>query len=287
MDAKNIKNPLLRKFVKVHCEKLKLPISRIGKCEYWNEEKKEDTKKVAKHLSLQILLFAGMSEETAKAAFRWDGPTWCDHEFSVGDWNFSTKYDLCMLSSVIKLADRLMSGDKRTEVGMKYPEFKKESLIKKYKLQLTGTHIDPRYLEDDFYKDRLEMVTHEIWQNENRTISFTFTPDRMGKGGYAGATFPTHEKAIEFTKWFFKHKSWYVKDWDLFENGLGGLGLKEIDNYNVKWNEEQREKKHVAKEVKTYGKKTIAITKPVLVKKLKYAVIVETKGKNPVRLIKI
>ncbi len=200
----------------------KIPFNRIGECKSFFEDGKMES------ICMEILRFSGMKEEIVQAAIYGITPTKCDTEFGENS-NWCNQYDLRMLSTVIEFANKFMSGIQLCEVGMKYPNFTPSMLIKKYRLTLNGLY-EPKFSRE--YTKQERKTFYEVWQNEDRSISFSFEKDRMGKGGYAGAIFQTHEDAIKFTKWFFNHKKWYVKDWDLFDNGLGGLGINEIIEFN-------------------------------------------------------
>lgn len=289
--AHKIKNKALAAFVKAQCLKAGIPMGEIGNTKSFYTEGKPEMF----ILCNQIFEFAGIEEKYAHAALCGVSNIKCDGEISWGNnspWNWATMYDLCMLNHTIHMADNFMNGDQRCEVGMKYPQFNAKKLIEKYGLTSTGFH-EP-YFSLDKPEDQKTFI--EVWQNEDRTISFSFDKNKMGTGyRYAGATFATHAQALEFTKWFLRHKSFYIKDLDIFFNRLGGMCLSEIDKFNAEW---KRERAIYLKEIKGYTKratgissprikKSVAIAKPVLVKKLKYAVVVQTLGKNPVRVIKV
>jgi len=208
--------------VKAHCKRLKLSYYSIGEYKNFTEDS------TIENLAIDILRFSGMKEEHVQAAMYGVSTILCDNEMGVKH-NWSVMYDLAMLAHAIKFADKFMCGNRFCEVGMKYPQFDAKALIKKYKLTLTTVY-EPMFSRG--YTESERKTYYEIYQNETKTISFSFEKDRMGKGGYAGATFQTLESAVAFTKWFFNHKSWYVKDWDLFTNGLGGIGHKELIEIN-------------------------------------------------------
>ena len=120
-----------------------------------------------------------------------------------------------------------MNGDQRCEVGIKYPYFNKKILIKRYILSLTGVYEPKWSKESKSYK-----TFYELWQNEDKTVSFSFEKGHMGEGGYCGATFDNFERAIYFVEWFLQNSNNEAKDIDLFINRLGGLSLNEVDAIN-------------------------------------------------------
>jgi len=219
-----MKTELTNKVLEV-CKKLGITFSTIKNRERYIEIPG------ANEAAIEILEFAGIPHKYAHAAVHGIPETpQCENELA-SSWNWSRMHDTIMLGIAIEFAEQYMKGNQRCEVGMKYPEFRKSILIKKYNLTITGT------FEPVWSRERLpkEKTFYEVWQNPNRTIQFSFEAGRMGIGGYAGMSFPTLKEAYDFVVWYFKHKSFYVKDVDLFTNGLGGLNVKEFDKFNLEF----------------------------------------------------
>lgn len=187
----------------------------------------------AKEVSIEIMLMAGMDKKTALAAMYGvqHSPKTQVSVYLTDVWNFCQMYDGYILQYCIDLATRFIEGNQYCEVGLKYPHFEPLFLIQRYKLIKTGVH-EPNWSKIDKDKKANERTYYELWQNEDKTVSFSFEKDRMGKGGYAGATFDTFERAINFIEWFFQNPQNNVKDCDLFINKLGGLSLKEVTEIN-------------------------------------------------------
>lgn len=102
------------------------------------------------------------------------------------------------------------------DMGMKYPMFDRSELIKKYGLFSLGVF------------SHSNNIKYEVWTNEKRTVYFSFAPGEIGDGGYAGATFKEWEDVFNFLDWFLSNPVNYIKDLNLFYNGLGGLSYSEI-----------------------------------------------------------
>jgi len=188
----------------------------------------------AKQAGIEIMLLAGISKRIALAAvYGVQNSPKCNTSAYLTDvWNFCSMYDGFCLDYCIKLADQYFSGNENCEVGMKYPEFEPYFLINKYAVAKTG-EFEPNWSKER-YKERkekgeeVERTFYELWENEDRSISFSFEVGRMGKGGYSGATFKSFEAAVQFVEWFINNSQNYVKDIDLFTNRLGGLSLSEV-----------------------------------------------------------
>ena len=203
----------------------KIPKSLIGKRENFPG---------AKQAGIEIMLLAGMSKRLALSAVYGSQaqPKSDVSSYLLDIWNFCTMYDGCCLQYCIELAERYFSGNMECEVGLEYPSFNKELLIKRYMLTKTGL-FEPswskeRYEERKTKEPDCERTYYELWEDENKTVSFSFESGRMGEGGYAGATFDDFERALCFVEWFLNVPSHFVKDIDLFINRLGGLSLKEV-----------------------------------------------------------
>ena len=196
---------------------------------------------------MSIMKISGVPEHIAYTALYGVPPTKSDNEMGE-KWNWTSMYDDCMLRHSIRFADNYLTGkSKHTEVGLKYPKFNPALLIKKYNLKFVGT------IETDWskkYKVCEDKSFYDVWQSKDRTVNFSFLKGYMGKHGYASAHFPNPDAAIEFIKWFFNHKSFYIKNIDFINNGLGGLSRKEIKD-GIKNLQEVKERKAYLKVLKT------------------------------------
>jgi len=187
----------------------------------------------AKETAIKIMLMAGMSKRIALSAVYGvqNNPKCNTSCYLLDEWNFCTMYDGYCLQYCIELATKFIEENQQCEVGMKYPEFEPLFLVQKYGLSKTGI-FEPNWSKKDLDRKASERTYYELWQNEDKSVSFSFEKGRMGKGGYAGATFDTFEKAISFVEWFFKSPTNYLKDCDLFINRLGGLSSNEVSEIN-------------------------------------------------------
>jgi len=68
------------------------------------------------------------------------------------------------------------------------------------------------------------------WQYEDKAGNiYTFAPDRIGKGGYAGAVMVNFREAQKLLRFLFSSRKHYIKDLDVGYNTLGGMGIEELD----------------------------------------------------------
>src|SRR5579859_3447529 len=128
---------------------------------------------------------------------------------------FGQLFDTACIRHCILLGAKWVKGNQWCEVGMKYPHFQPGRFIKKWKLERTGE-----------YQSQICKTVYEIWNNPEETMIWSCEKGRMGDGGYAGLIFHSYKKAIEFVDWFTGCASHYVKDIDMFINGLGGVNIE-------------------------------------------------------------
>lgn len=175
---------------------------------------------------VEIMKAANISYGLADAAMYGIKPPYngADHEMSSTGYNFCNYYNGAKLKYVIMFVTDIAKGVKYWEVGLKYPQFRKDYLIRKYKLNLITTVL--AYPEMNM-PDHLKTY-YEVWQDTAKEYTFTFEKDRMGTGGYAGLVVDSIDKVYWFVQWFLSKKSFYVKDVDLYYNRLGGFGIDKL-----------------------------------------------------------
>lgn len=215
-------HPKVKEIVLNVLKELNIDTKKIGLCG------QEGNFPFAEMAAVQIMQGVGLSFEQCNIALNGVPPQGCDTEFGE-NWNWTRSYDGYMLQCAIEFANDYFTQSGFFEVGMKYPTFRKDILIKKFKLTHVGT------FETEYSKERpLEYKTfYEVWQDADKNYTFSFEKDRMGKGGYAGLVVKTVEQAIDYCKWFLSKKSFYVKDMDLFINGLGGFNKEELKTFGL------------------------------------------------------
>lgn len=208
----------LAKNVKSLLKSLNISTDKIGLCG------QEGSFKMAEIAAVKIMESVGIPFETCNHALNGVPPTGCDTEFGE-NWNWTKSYDGHLLLQAIKFADKFTRHEPFYEVGMKYPMFNPNVLIEKYNLNYIGT------IETDFSKEHLEgdrKIFYDVWQSADKDYTFSFEKGRMGLGGYAGLVTKTITQSVDFCKWYLSNRRFYVKDFDLFFNGLGGLGISEL-----------------------------------------------------------
>lgn len=174
--------------------------------------------------SVKIMESVGISLEYCNYALNGVPPKGCDNEMGE-NWNWTRMYQGIMLEYAIELANNYFNKASYYEVGMKYPVFHVSLLVKKYNLSLVRT-VEPEFSKS--YTDPDRKTFYDVFQDPNKKYTFSFVKDGIGKGGYAGLVTTSMKDAVNFCKWYLKHKSFYIKDMDLFNNGLGGLTFKEL-----------------------------------------------------------
>jgi len=131
-------------------------------------------------------------------------------------------YDGYQINSAIRFADRYLKGETRVEVGMKKPEF---NLTKFKKLFSVGeavkmlSYVSPITGDGYFY---------DVFSDDKGNV-FTFEPNSISKGGYAGAVFVNEAEALKFLDFLLGDEKHYVKDLDIGLNSLGGWNIAQVD----------------------------------------------------------
>jgi hypothetical protein len=169
-------------------------------------------------IALSIMEFAGIEPEYAQAAI---------HGFAIEDLqypNWTGCYESIIIRNAVRLADKYMSGDERFEVGLKYPEFDLHEIAHKYQLFDTGC----------FRKETQPEFIYYVWQNREKSISMSCTPNIERNPRYVGFTFPDFQTGKDFVYWLLVEKEFYVKDLSIFFNTLGGLSAERIEQFNGK-----------------------------------------------------
>jgi hypothetical protein len=156
--------------------------------------------------------------------------------------------------SVNRYVDRIVSAVKgnKFEIGLKYPNINWSSIIKKYSIQKEPETIKG---EVSVYKNIKENKVYAIYKGKNVVLGTTIDRERYvdgkldkddyykrdvptdGKfeGGYWGLVTSSKEIMYDIAKMILSQKSGYVKDIELFINGLGGIHSQDLDLNKVEY----------------------------------------------------
>jgi len=147
------------------------------------------------------------------------GPTdlMADCEFSPGRSGLVTWHGPWAINWAERIGRRWAFGEKRIEIGMKYPRFDVDKFMHQFKARLVGP-VENREITYWLYKD----VSGNV---------YTFAPDAIGKGGYAGAVMADLNQARRFLRFLLGNRKHYIKDINVGFNSLGGLGITEVDDF--------------------------------------------------------
>ncbi|GGA92592.1 hypothetical protein [Puia dinghuensis] len=152
----------------------------------------------------------------------------CEHELS-DICGFGELYDTACIRHCILLGAKWVNGDQWCEVGMKYPTFFPTRFIKKWKLTWVGEYESPSC-----------NTIFDIWENPDKSMIWSCEKGRLGQGGYAGLIFHSFEHALQFVEWYVGNPSHYVKDIDMFINGLGGMDIEKYLAFQAQLEASQR-----------------------------------------------
>jgi hypothetical protein len=120
-----------------------------------------------------------------------------------------------------KIALRRARGDRRVEIGMKYPTFNKLAFNDAFKPIPLG-------------QATRRTMTYSSWSDRTGNV-WTFAPGQEGDGGYAGFIAKNQTEAWKWLRFLLRNPEHYIKDLNVGYNTLGGLGIED-------WDKIQREK---------------------------------------------
>lgn len=177
--------------------------------------------------------------------------TQIDNEISPisGLLSYSKDYIPTKIEKIVKAAK-----EKKFELGLKYPDFNWSDIVKKYSISKDGKEIDGA--EMDFGTTK-EYYVYTIFEGKNvvlgtstdRVITDANGKVKKGdkyysrdkddlakfKGGYWGIVSSSKDVIKDILKMILSKKSGYVKDINVFTNGLGGVDAEDLDKNNVSY----------------------------------------------------
>jgi hypothetical protein len=139
------------------------------------------------------------------------------------------------------------------EIGLKYPQFNWKNIIKKYNISKDGKEIDGvemKFGNDSDYNvytvfegDKVVVgtstnrVEYKNGKKQPERDYYKKDPKELADftGGYWGVVTSSKEKMYDIAKMILSQKDGYVKDMNLFVNRLGGIGARELDKNDIKY----------------------------------------------------
>jgi hypothetical protein len=139
------------------------------------------------------------------------------------------------------------------EIGLKYPQFNWKNIIKKYNISKEGKEIDGEEMK---FGNETEYYVYTVFEGDKVAVGTSTNRVRYkdGKkqpeddyykkdpkeladfaGGYWGVVTSSKEKMYDIAKMILSQKDGYVKDMNLFVNRLGGIGARELDKNDIKY----------------------------------------------------
>lgn len=201
---------------------------------------------------VQSLLDAGFVEKDIIAIYEGYTPKFvnADTEFgktTSGLNNSYAKYQKTNVNEIIENANKDMF-----EIGLRYPDFDWKAIANKFNIDLTPKHktidLGEFQYKYEYYLGNGIIIGHKIankrkndknWRadyyTEYGTIDLSkpnaYQDEREIKagfnGGYWGIVVRKKEDAYYVIDTLLKQKDGYVKDMEIFTNGLGGVGARE------------------------------------------------------------
>ena len=183
--------------------------------------------RTAKLFAMDVLQLCGLNETEAKTVVHGIEPNTVKADLEgFGGWNDC--YDWYIAHNTLEAyTDIIIKNDTTISVGMKYPTFNAPRFIKKYKLTFVGCLQTVRDIEWVKTHPTSTIQAYDTYIDPKGNV-YSFEPDAIGKGGYAGFIFKDIKTAMKFVNTYLNVKSNYVKDINIINNGLGGIDKNDI-----------------------------------------------------------
>lgn len=156
---------------------------------------------------------------------------------------------------VTRNVKRLVDAAKNNsyEIGLKYPEFNWASIIKKYNISKKGKEINGDEMK---FTNETEYYVYTVFEGDKVAVGTSTNRIRIkdGKkqpeddyykkdpkelaaftGGYWGVVTSSKEVMYDILGMILSQKGKYVKDINVFVNGLGGVGYEELEKNDIKY----------------------------------------------------
>ena len=215
-------------------------------------QKENDAELGIGETEIKELLNAGFNAKDIEIIYSGYSPSSvnADTEFGNTTSGFISSYADYQKRGVKSIVESASQG--MYEIGLKYPDFNWKSIIDKYKIKSTPK-IVTKSIRDYEYKYEVYFgngiaIGHSIayksgseaWQDEGNAIGeLTSKPSKFQKdrsykagfnGGYWGIVVKSKDAVYSIVDDLLKQSGSYVKDLELFENRLGGIGINEVKN---------------------------------------------------------
>lgn len=201
---------------------------------------------------IKELLNAGFNAKDIEIIYTGYSPSSvnADTEFGNTTSGFISSYADYQKKAVKSIVESASQG--MYEIGLKYPDFNWKSIIDKYKIKSTPKIVtksigDYEYKYEVYFGNGIA-IGHSIankrrsetWQYDGSSIGeLTSKPSKYQKdksykagfnGGYWGIVVKSKDAVYSIVDELLKQSGSYVKDLELFENRLGGIGINEVKN---------------------------------------------------------
>jgi len=192
---------------------------------------------------IQLLLDAGLSAEDVKnVLIGYTAPSVkADTEFGNKTYGIINYSDDVQKNFIAEIASNAKKG--YFEIGMKYPnDFNWKPIIEKFGISST-----PKIVQVDLFRRKTK---YEVYLGKGVAIGHQFgykwdddkkwsEEEKYGKldsknpefkGGYWGVVTKSVEDMYFIVDTLLKQSAGYLKDLDMFRNGLGGVGIEGVEN---------------------------------------------------------
>jgi hypothetical protein len=222
-------------------------------------KKAEETDTKVEVKDIESLLNAGFTKKDIEVillgyGFVEQAKVKCDNEFGTsitGILSFSEEYQKSTIDSIIEGAKKGYF-----EIGLKYPSFNWKKIVEKYKINKTPKTISvinergskKRTTNYEVFIGKDVAIGHTAsyqWEGEeikeegdkigvldlNNPTAFQKERDYPAgfNGGYWGIVTKKKEILYYILETLVSQKSGYIKDLDVFENGLGGIDIEDVE----------------------------------------------------------
>lgn len=221
------------------------------------EKGREDDLKIIKKNDIEKLLDAGYNGEEIMGIYL--GPTVLtnvniDNQIDLGLLSNDEDYISEAIESFVEAAK-----NKTFELGLKYPDYDWSDIIKKYKIDISGKDVNGKERTNktspalvrganasEFYVYRIyegDKVVVGTVMDRVRIVNgkkddddyFRRDPEDLKnfKGGYWGIVSSDKKIIMDIAKMILSKKTGYIKNMEIFVNGLGGLDAETLDENKI------------------------------------------------------
>lgn len=187
----------------------------------FDKQEPEKTYLTAQAFAFRTLILCGLTEEMAKITVFGIRADDNNNRFDYFQ-GWAENYDLFTAIMAIKTYSRMViQGDKRVELGIKYPVFNEDAFQETFNLIYEGEY----FTKGD--------ILYDVYSDKDGNI-YSFEPGTLSNSEYVGMVFKDATKAFVLLNWLLYSKdSQSFDNINLIKNMLGGFDIEDTDFNNL------------------------------------------------------